>query len=80
MDAGAASESGAARRDEEGAGEEGAALDVAALKRSLSQLRELKAEDDARQWKAAFGADAAVSDACGDADDDDAGFEVVGTF
>ncbi len=54
-------------------------LDVDALKLGLAKLKLQEAEDDAQQWKAAFGDSAEISDASG-AEDGDDGFEVVGTF
>ena len=55
-------------------------LDLEALKRDLSKIKRREEEDDAEQWRAAFGDNAQIMDASVDTDDGDEGFEFVGTF
>jgi len=56
-------------------------LDVEALKKSLSAFKLQQEQDDVQRWKAAFGDDAAISNAQSNAEaDDDQEFEVIGTF
>ena len=82
------------QRHEIGGSEPGGGLDVEALKLALSDMKREEGEAETQQWKAAFGDDAEISEASaaggrGEAgaagggpmpDEDDGGFEVVGTF
>lgn len=58
-----------------------AALDIAALKASLSSVASLEGTADDQQWKSAFGSSAEITDVvAGDHSDDADGFEALGTF
>ena len=75
-----AAEAASAGGEPDGAADEEAAmaLDMESLRQGLSELKLAKAEDEEKQFKAAFGSEAAITD--GDSEDDDSDFEDLGVF